>query len=46
MDRIVIRIHIPKLELSAAVEIKAALEKLLEDLDAVEVELSAFTIRE
>lgn len=46
MDRIIIRIHIPKLHLSEAAEIKTAIQKLLEDVEGVEVELTAFTVRE
>lgn len=46
MDCVVIRIHIPKIELEDAVAVKLAVEKITEDIPDVEVELSAFTVKD
>lgn len=46
MDRITIRIYIPKIDLADASVIKKAIEKMLEDIEGVAVELTAFTVRE
>ena len=46
MERIIIRIHIPKTDLETALKLKQAIDRLVEDIEGVEVELSSYTVRE